>query len=232
MNPILKLVLIIHIFSFSSLATAEGAFVGETLLKKGGFFNSKADTNHVRIYGDPTIHSNLKNGVLVRGDRYSEMCRDGNRPLSLAALWNSPCIMCWLSHDQENRYEKISTCLFMPISISNQTCKSINELLENPQHLSFNSKVLHRMDEDQSNFSELNDTIVGASSRMEGNQDSSPLVELLSANGLKLLDADAFIDEYDPSMLPSVSELSVYALFVGSLLTAALIILIRGSMAT
>jgi hypothetical protein len=88
------------------------------------------------------------------------------------------------------------------------------------------------MDEDQSNFSERNDTIVGASSRIEGNQDSSPLVELLSANRLKLLDADAFIDEYDPSMLPSISELSIYALIVGSFMTVALIILIRGSMAT
>ena len=232
MNPILKLGLIIYLCSFSSLATVEGAFVEVTLLKKGGFFNGQADTNQVRIYDDPTIHSNLKNGVLVRGDRYSEMWHDENRPVSFAALWNSPCIMCWLSHDQENRYEKIGTCLFMPISISNQTCKSINELLENRQHLSFNSRVLHRMDEDQSNFSERNDTIVGASSRIEGNQDSRPLVELLSANRLKLLDADAFIDEYDPSMLPSVSELSIYALFVGSLLTAALIILIRGSMAT
>ena len=232
MDPILKLGLIIYLCSFSSLATVEGAFVEVTLLKKGGFFNDQADTNQVRIYDDPTIHFNLEDGMLVSGDRYSEMCRDGDRPVSLAALWNSPCIMCWLSPDQESGYEKIGTCLFMPISISNQACKSINELLENPQHLSFDSTVLHQKDEDQSNSSERHDTIVGASSRIEGNQDRSSLDELLSANRLKLLDADVFIDEHDPSMFPSVSELSVYALFVGSLLTAALIILIRGSMAT
>jgi hypothetical protein len=170
--------------------------------------------------------------MLVSGDRYSEMCRDGNRPVSLAALWNSPCIMCWLSDDLESRYEKIGTCLFMPISISNQACRSINELLENPKHLSFDSMVLHQMDEDQSKSSERHDTIVEASSRIEGNQDSRSLVELLSANRLKLLDADVFIDEHDPSMLPSVSELSIYALIVGSFMAAALIILIRGSMAT
>ena len=232
MNPIFKLGLIIYLCNFSSLATVEGAFVEETFLKKGGFFNSQADTNQVRIYGDPTIHFNLKDGVLVRGDRYSVMCRDGNRPVSLAALWSPLCIMCWLSPDQESRDEKIGTCLFMPISISNQTCKSINELLENPQHLSFDSMVLHQMNEDQSNSSERHDTIVGASTRMEGNQDSSSLVELLSANRLKLLDADVFIDEHDPSMLPSVSELSIYALIVGIFMTVALIILIRGSIVT
>jgi hypothetical protein len=92
--------------------------------------------------------------------------------------------------------------------------------------------VLHQMDEDQSKSSERHDTIVEASSRIEGNQDSRSLVELLSANRLKLLDADVFIDEHDPSMLPSVSELSIYALIVGSFMAAALIILIRGSMAT
>jgi hypothetical protein len=140
--------------------------------------------------------------------------------------------MYWLSDDLESRYEKIGTCLFMPISISNQACRSINELLENPQHLSFDSMVLHQMDEDQSKSSERHDTIVEASSRIEGNQDSRSLVELLSANRLKLLDADVFIDEHDPSMLPSVSELSIYALIVGSFMAAALIILIRGSMAT
>ena len=232
MNPILKLGLIIYLCSFSSLATVESASVEETFFKKGGFFNGQADTNQVRIYGDPTIHFNLENGMLVSGDRYSEMWRDGDRPVSLAALWNSPCIMCWLSPDQESRHEKIGTCLFMPISISNQTYKSINELLENPQHLSFDSMVLHQKDENQSNSSERHDTIVGASSRIEGNQDSRSLVELLSANRLKLLDADVFIDEHDPSMFPSVSELSIYALIVGSFMTAALIILIRGSIAT
>jgi len=232
MHPILKLVLIIYLCSFSSLATAEGAFVEETLLKKGGFFNSQVDTNQVRIYGDQIVYSNLENDMLMRYDRYSEMWHDGNRPVSLAALWNSPCIMCLVSLDLESRDEKIGTCLFMPISISNQTCKSINELLENRQHLSFNSRVLHQKDENQSNSSERHDTIVGASSRIVGNQDSSPLVELLSANRFKLLDADVFIDEHDPSMFPSVSELSIYALIVGSFMTAALIILIRGSMAT
>ena len=112
--------------------------------------------------------------------------------------------MCWLSDDLESRYEKIGNCLFMPISISNKACRSINELLENPKHLSFDSMVLHQMDEDQSKSSERHDTIVEASSRIEGNQDSRSLVELLSANRLKLLDADVFIDEHDPSMLPSV----------------------------
>lgn len=232
MNPILRLGLIIYLCSFSSLATVESAFVEETFLKKSGFFNSQADTNQVRIYGDPTIHFNLEDGMPVRCHRYSEMWRDGDRPVSLAALWNSPCIMCWLSHDQESGYEKIGTCLFMPISISNQACRSINELLENPQHLSFDSMVLHQKDEDQSNSSERHDTIVGASSRIEGNQDSRSLVELLSANRLKLLDADVFIDEHDPSMLPSVSELSIYALIVGIFMTVALIILIRGSIVT
>lgn len=81
MNPILKLGLIIYLCSFSSLATVEGAFVEVTLLKKGGFFNGQADTNQVRIYDDPTIHFNLEDGMLVSGDRYSEMCRDGDRPV-------------------------------------------------------------------------------------------------------------------------------------------------------
>ena len=92
MNPILKLGLIIHLCSFSSLATVESASVEETFFKKGGVFNGQADTNHVRIYRAPTLHFNLENGMLVRGDRYSEMWRDGDRPVSLALCGTHPAL--------------------------------------------------------------------------------------------------------------------------------------------